>query len=69
MPLFCLGLRYHVINIAFDSTMNHIMKQSHHGSLLHGTGILETEWHHLQQQVPHGAMNIVFFISSGDLSI
>ena len=32
MPLFCLGLCYHVI--AFDFMTNHIMKQSHHSSLI-----------------------------------
>jgi len=41
-----MGFDYDVINVHFNLLMNHVVENSHHGSHVGGTDVLEEERHH-----------------------
>src|SRR4051812_42568335 len=42
-----MGLCNHVVHIDLDLFMNHVVKQSHHSSLIGCPSILQPKWHDL----------------------
>src|ERR1043165_1298093 len=47
MFFFCLRSSYHVVNVVLYLVMNHVMKQCHHGTLVSGACVLQSERHNL----------------------
>src|ERR1043165_649700 len=47
MFFFCLRSSYHVVNVDLYLVMNHVMKQCHHGTLISGACVLQSERHNL----------------------
>ena len=57
-----LGLHHNIINIIFNFTMHHIMEHCCHGSLICGSGILESKWHDGVVEVPNRRAKCSFLI-------
>src|ERR1051325_5193912 len=47
MLFFILWSSYHVVDVDLYLVMNHVMKQSHHGTLICGANVLQPERHDL----------------------
>src|ERR1051325_3547865 len=47
MLFFCVGSSYHVVDVDIYLVMNHVMEQCHHGTLISGACVLQSELHNL----------------------
>src|ERR1051325_2905279 len=47
MLFFCVGSSYHVVDVDLYLVMNHVMEQCHHGTLISGACVLQSERHNL----------------------
>ena len=46
MAVFFLGLHQHIVDVDFDIPADLVVEHSVHQSLIGGSGILQSEWHH-----------------------
>ena len=53
MTLSSLRLYDYIVNIVLKFSMHHVMEDSAHSSLIHGTRILKPKWHHGVVEIPN----------------
>jgi len=63
MIFFPLGFSNHIIDVYFSLFMHHIMKESHHCSLIYDSYIFKPKWHYFIIENPSkGNKNDIFFV-------